>query len=86
MRSEVRWRLCWENELKLAGNVELAEFFRKTYGPAGVFNAKPFSGSQSWAGARPKLRAIGYESSSVAGRSMSDWTTGAIIDRNGPEL
>ncbi|AJD43751.1 NodA family N-acyltransferase [Rhizobium sp. SEMIA 4085] len=66
MRSEVRWRLCWENELELADHVELAEFFRKTYGPTGVFNAKPFEGSRSWAGARPELRAIAYDSSGVA--------------------
>ncbi|APO70236.1 nodulation protein NodA 2 (plasmid) [Rhizobium gallicum] len=66
MRSEVRWRLCWENELELADHVELAEFFCKTYGPTGVFNAKPFEGSRSWAGARPELRAIGYDSNGVA--------------------
>jgi len=28
MCSEVRWKLCWENELELADHVELAEFFR----------------------------------------------------------
>ncbi|SCB62028.1 Nodulation protein A (NodA) [Rhizobium aethiopicum] len=46
MRSEVRWKLCWENELKLIDHVDSPEFFRKAYGPTGVFN---FSGSQSWA-------------------------------------
>nr|ABM67596.1 nodulation protein A [Rhizobiales bacterium ltg2]ABM67597.1 nodulation protein A [Microvirga lupini] len=66
MRTEVRWRLCWENELQLSDHVELAEFFRKTYGPTGAFNAKPFEGSRSWAGARPELRAIAYDSSGVA--------------------
>ncbi|PDT34946.1 MULTISPECIES: NodA family N-acyltransferase [Sinorhizobium] len=66
MRSEVQWRLCWENELQLSEHVELCDFFRKTYGPTGAFNAKPFEGSQSWAGARPELRAIAYDSSGVA--------------------
>ncbi|AYG64290.1 NodA family N-acyltransferase [Rhizobium jaguaris] len=66
MRADVQWRLCWESELELAEHVELAEFFRKTYGPTGAFNAKPFEGSQSWAGARPELRAIAYDASGVA--------------------
>ncbi|MGY3610683.1 MULTISPECIES: NodA family N-acyltransferase [unclassified Bradyrhizobium] len=66
MRSQVRWKLCWENELQLADHVELAEFFRKTYRPTGAFNGKPFEGSRSWAGARPELRAIGYDSRGVA--------------------
>ncbi|WP_026187645.1 NodA family N-acyltransferase [Ensifer sp. BR816] len=66
MRSDVRWKLCWENELQLSDHVELAEFFRRTYGPTGSFNAKPFEGSQSWAGARPELRAIAYDSGGVA--------------------
>ncbi|MFH0301638.1 NodA family N-acyltransferase [Bradyrhizobium sp. 31Argb] len=66
MRSQVRWKLCWENELQLADHVELAEFFRKTYGPTGAFNGKPFEGSRSWAGARPELRVIGYDSRGVA--------------------
>ncbi|MPR13557.1 NodA family N-acyltransferase [Microvirga tunisiensis] len=66
MRSQVRWRLCWENELQLSDHIELADFFRKTYGPTGAFNAKPFEGSRSWAGARPELRVIGYDSSGVA--------------------
>ncbi|MGX9431577.1 NodA family N-acyltransferase [Bradyrhizobium sp. LeoA1S1] len=66
MRAQVRWKLCWENELQLADHVELAEFFRKTYGPTGAFNGKPFEGSRSWAGARPELRAIGYDSRGVA--------------------
>ncbi|WP_244627583.1 NodA family N-acyltransferase [Microvirga tunisiensis] len=58
--------MCWENELQLADHVELAEFFRKTFGPTGAFNAKPFEGSRSWAGARPELRAIGYDPRGVA--------------------
>ncbi|WFU06959.1 NodA family N-acyltransferase (plasmid) [Rhizobium sp. CB3171] len=66
MRADVQWKLCWENELQLSDHVELAEFFRKTYGPTGAFNAKPFQGSQSWAGARPELRAIAYDSIGVA--------------------
>ncbi|MCV3243350.1 nodulation protein A [Mesorhizobium robiniae] len=66
MRSQVRWKLCWENELQLGDHVELTEFFRKTYGPTGVFNAQPFEGSRSWAGARPELRAIAYDSNGVA--------------------
>nr|AFJ42531.1 NodA [Mesorhizobium plurifarium] len=66
MRSQVRWKLCWENELQLSDHIELAEFFRRTYGPTGAFNAKPFQGSRSWAGARPEFRAIAYDSSGVA--------------------
>ncbi|RUU14288.1 NodA family N-acyltransferase [Mesorhizobium sp. USDA-HM6] len=66
MRSRVRWKLCWENELQLSDHIELTEFFQRTYGPTGVFNAKPFEGSRSWAGARPELRAIAYDSSGVA--------------------
>ncbi|MBB2701526.1 UNVERIFIED_ORG: Mrp family chromosome partitioning ATPase [Rhizobium esperanzae] len=46
MRSEVRWKLCWENELELIDHVDPPELFRKAQGPTGVFN---FSGSQSWA-------------------------------------
>ncbi|MEI9424262.1 NodA family N-acyltransferase [Mesorhizobium sp. Cs1299R1N1] len=65
-RCQLRWRLCWENELSLDDHIELAEFFRKTYGPTGIFHAKPFDGSKSWAGARPELRAIGYDSNGVA--------------------
>ncbi|KAA3448414.1 acyltransferase [Mesorhizobium sp. SARCC-RB16n] len=65
-RSKLRWRLCWENELSLDDHVELAAFFRAIYGPTGIFNAKPFEGSQSWGGARPELRAIGYDSKGVA--------------------
>ncbi|OKO81888.1 NodA family N-acyltransferase [Bradyrhizobium sp. NAS96.2] len=68
-RSQVRWRLCWENELTLADHTELAEFFRKAYGPNGEFNAAPFEGSRSWAGARPELRIIAYDSSGVAGHA-----------------
>ncbi len=66
MGFEVRWKLCWENELQRADHIELAEFFQKTYGPTGEFNAKHFEGSRSWAGARPELRAIAYDSSGVA--------------------
>ncbi|MDX8437463.1 NodA family N-acyltransferase [Mesorhizobium abyssinicae] len=66
MRSQVRWKLCWENELQLSDHIELAEFFRRTYGPTGAFNAKPFEGSRSWAGARPEFRAIAYDSSGIA--------------------
>lgn len=66
MRSRVRWKLCWENELQLSDHVELAEFFRNTYGPTGAFNAKPFEGSRSWGGARPELRVIAYDSSGIA--------------------
>ncbi|EIM30627.1 MULTISPECIES: NodA family N-acyltransferase [Microvirga] len=65
-RSQVRWRLAWENELQLSDHIDLSEFFRKTYGPTGAFNAKPFEGNRSWAGARPELRAIGYDSGGVA--------------------
>ncbi|RFB83347.1 adenylyl-sulfate kinase [Rhizobium leguminosarum bv. trifolii] len=49
MRSELRWKLCWENELDIIDHVDPPEFFRKAYGPTGVFNTKLFSGSQSWA-------------------------------------
>ncbi|AFT90557.1 MULTISPECIES: NodA family N-acyltransferase [Paraburkholderia] len=66
MSSKVQWRLCWENELDLSDHVELARFFRTTYGPTGAFNAKPFEGGRSWAGARPELRAIAYDSKGVA--------------------
>ncbi|MET3524630.1 NodA family N-acyltransferase [Mesorhizobium abyssinicae] len=66
MRSRVRWKLCWENELQLSDHIELTEFFQRTYGPTGTFNAKPFEGSRSWAGARPELRAIAYDSNGVA--------------------
>ncbi|ADG20683.1 NodA family N-acyltransferase [Paraburkholderia atlantica] len=66
MASTVQWKLCWENELGLSDHIELSEFFRATYGPTGSFNAKPFEGSRSWAGARPELRAIAYDSQGVA--------------------
>ncbi len=66
MRSDLQWRLCWENELQLADHVELSDFFRKSYGRTGAFNAKPFDGGRSWAGARPELRAIGYDAHGVA--------------------
>ncbi|WOH63835.1 NodA family N-acyltransferase [Bradyrhizobium sp. BWA-3-5] len=66
MRSQVQWRVCWENELQLADHIGLSEFFRKTYGPTGEFNANPFEGGRSWAGARPELRIIGYDTGGVA--------------------
>ncbi|WP_184878027.1 NodA family N-acyltransferase [Mesorhizobium sangaii] len=64
MHSDVRWRLCWENELQLADHVELSDFFRKTY--AGAVDVKPFEGGRSWAGARPEFRAIGYDAHGIA--------------------
>ncbi|WP_276576904.1 NodA family N-acyltransferase [Bradyrhizobium sp. 200] len=66
MRSQVQWRVCWENELRLADHIELSEFFRETYGPTGEFNANPFEGGRSWAGARPEVRVIGYDTRGVA--------------------
>ncbi len=68
MRSDARWRwrLCWENELQLADHVELSDFFRKTYGRTGAFDAKPFEGGRSWAGARPEFRTIGYDAHGIA--------------------
>ncbi|OAF09202.1 acyltransferase [Bradyrhizobium centrolobii] len=69
MRSEMRWRLCWESELELADHIELSEFFRKAYGANGEFNAKPFEGGRSWAGARPELRVIAYDSQGIAGHA-----------------
>ncbi|GLS36295.1 nodulation protein A [Mesorhizobium tianshanense] len=66
MHSDVRWRLCWENELQLADHVELSDFFRKTYGRTNASNAKPFEGGRSWAGARPEVRAIGYDAHGIA--------------------
>ena len=66
MRSDVQWKLCWENELQLADHAELSDFFRKSYGRTGAFNAKPFEGGRSWAGARPELRIIGYDADGVA--------------------
>ncbi|WP_024519940.1 NodA family N-acyltransferase [Bradyrhizobium sp. Tv2a-2] len=69
IRSQVRWRLCWENELQLSDHFELSEFFRKTYGPTGEFNAKPFEGGRSWAGARPELRIIAYDDHGIAGHA-----------------
>nr|CCC58433.1 N-acyltransferase [Bradyrhizobium sp. ARR598]CDY73141.1 N-acyltransferase [Bradyrhizobium sp. ARR600]CDY73156.1 N-acyltransferase [Bradyrhizobium sp. ARR691] len=66
MRSRVRWRVAWENELRLADHIELSDFFRTTYGPTGALNAKPFEGHRSWAGARPELRIIGYDAAGVA--------------------
>ncbi|MGY2804031.1 MULTISPECIES: NodA family N-acyltransferase [unclassified Bradyrhizobium] len=65
-RTQVQWSLRWENELQLADHAELADFFRNSYGPTGAFNAQPFEGNRSWAGARPELRAIGYDARGVA--------------------
>ncbi|MEI9412272.1 MULTISPECIES: NodA family N-acyltransferase [unclassified Mesorhizobium] len=66
MRSDVRWRLCWENELQLADHAELSDFFRTNYGRTGAFHAKPFQGGRSWGGARPEFRAIGYDAHGLA--------------------
>nr|CCC58445.1 N-acyltransferase [Bradyrhizobium sp. ARR781]CDY73098.1 N-acyltransferase [Bradyrhizobium sp. ARR338]CDY73159.1 N-acyltransferase [Bradyrhizobium sp. ARR703]CDY73169.1 N-acyltransferase [Bradyrhizobium sp. ARR780]CDY73187.1 N-acyltransferase [Bradyrhizobium sp. ARR836] len=66
MRSQVRWKVAWENELRLADHIELSDFFRKTYGPTGAFNAKPFEANRSWAGARPEIRVIGYDARGIA--------------------
>ncbi|PBC04168.1 NodA family N-acyltransferase [Mesorhizobium sp. WSM3860] len=66
MRSDVQWRLCWENELRLSDHLELSEFFQKIYEPVGAFSAKAFAGGRSWAGARPEVRAIGYDVHGVA--------------------
>nr|CAD43942.1 acyltransferase [Cupriavidus taiwanensis LMG 19424] len=63
---KVQWKLRWENDLELSDHLELAEFFKATYGPTGPFNAKPFSGGRSWAGARLELRAIAYDSQGIA--------------------
>ncbi|MBB4380293.1 NodA family N-acyltransferase [Bradyrhizobium sp. SBR1B] len=65
-RAQVRWRRRWESELGLSDHAELAEFFRKSYGPTGAFNAEPFQGSRSWAGARPEVRVIGYDERGLA--------------------
>ncbi|WP_027144861.1 NodA family N-acyltransferase [Mesorhizobium sp. WSM3626] len=66
MSSEVRWKVCWESELELSDHKELAEFFRTIFARTGSFNAKPFESYRSWAGARPELRAIAYDSRGVA--------------------
>ncbi|AMA59889.1 NodA family N-acyltransferase [Bradyrhizobium sp. CCGE-LA001] len=66
MRPQVQWRVRWESELCLADHVELSEFFRQSYGPTGAFNAQPFQNNRSWAGARPEVRAIGYDSRGIA--------------------
>ncbi|WP_375784756.1 NodA family N-acyltransferase [Bradyrhizobium sp. Pha-3] len=65
-RSQVQWSLRWENDLQLADHAELADFFRNSYGPTGAFNAQSFEGNRSWAGARPEVRAIGYDACGVA--------------------
>ncbi|MCP3405488.1 NodA family N-acyltransferase [Bradyrhizobium sp. CCGB01] len=66
MRPQLQWRTCWENDLQLSDHVEISEFFRNTYGPTGAFNAIPFEGNRSWAGARPELRVVGYDDRGVA--------------------
>ncbi|WP_342710106.1 NodA family N-acyltransferase [Bradyrhizobium sp. B124] len=65
-RAQVQWSVRWENQLQLADHAELAEFFRKSYGPTGAFNAQPFEGNRSWAGARPEVRVIGHDDRGVA--------------------
>nr|CAD23474.1 putative acyltransferase [Bradyrhizobium sp. ORS 1896] len=65
-RAQVQWSRRWESELQLSDHAELAEFFRKSYGPTGAFNAQPFEGNRSWAGARPEVRIIGYDTRGVA--------------------
>nr|CAJ41281.1 NodA protein [Bradyrhizobium sp. C10-2] len=66
MRPQLQWRTYWENDLQLADHVQISEFFRSAYGPTGAFNAKPFEGNRSWAGARPELRVVGYDDCGVA--------------------
>nr|Q9RAN9.1 RecName: Full=Nodulation protein A [Mesorhizobium sp. 7653R]CAB56292.1 NodA protein [Mesorhizobium sp. 7653R] len=66
MRSAVQWRLCWENDLQLTDHVELSDFFRKIYGRIGSFDAKPFEGGRSWAGARPEVRLIASDAQGIA--------------------
>ncbi|MGX9120456.1 NodA family N-acyltransferase [Mesorhizobium sp. BHbsci] len=66
MSFDVRWKMCWESELELSDHKELTEFFRTVYAPTGSFNAKPFERHRSWAGARPELRAIAYDSRGIA--------------------
>nr|CAD23496.1 putative acyltransferase [Bradyrhizobium sp. CBP90]CAD23498.1 putative acyltransferase [Bradyrhizobium sp. CBP70] len=66
MRPQVQWRLRWESELCVAEHVELSEFFQKSYGPTGAFNAQPFENNRSWAGARPEIRIIGYDDRGIA--------------------
>ncbi|KRP98885.1 acyltransferase [Bradyrhizobium yuanmingense] len=65
-RAQVQWSRRWESELGLTDHAELSEFFRKSYGPTGAFNAQPFQGSRSWAGARPEVRVIGRDARGVA--------------------
>ncbi len=65
-RTQVQWSRRWESELQLSDHAELAEFFRNSYGPTGAFNAQPFEGNRSWAGARPEVRIIGYDARGVA--------------------
>ncbi|MBQ0819357.1 MULTISPECIES: NodA family N-acyltransferase [Microvirga] len=66
MPPDVRWKLCWESELQVEDHSALSAFFRDTYGPTGAFNAQPFEGGRSWAGARPEMRVIGYDSRGIA--------------------
>nr|CDY73100.1 N-acyltransferase [Bradyrhizobium sp. ARR365] len=65
-RPQVQWSRRWENDLELADHAELAEFFRNSYGPTGKFNAQPFEGNRSWAGAQPEIRIIGHDDRGVA--------------------
>nr|CAJ41201.1 NodA protein [Bradyrhizobium sp. FTA6]CAJ41273.1 NodA protein [Bradyrhizobium sp. Ppau3-41] len=66
MRPQAQWRVRWESELCPTDHVELSEFFRMSYGPTGAFNAQPFEGNRSWAGARPEVRLIGYDDRGIA--------------------
>ncbi|RAZ85599.1 acyltransferase [Mesorhizobium hawassense] len=66
MPPDLKWKICWETELQVDDHAQLSEFFRNTYGPTGEFNAKPFEGGRSWAGARPEMRVIGYDPYGVA--------------------
>ncbi|SFJ85729.1 NodA family N-acyltransferase [Bradyrhizobium sp. Gha] len=65
-RAQVQWKRRWESELGSTEHADLAEFFRKSYGPTGAFNAQPFQGSRSWAGARPEVRVVGYDARGIA--------------------
>ncbi|MCC8954641.1 NodA family N-acyltransferase [Bradyrhizobium sp. Pear77] len=65
-RTQVQWSLRWENELQLADHADLADFFRKSYGPTGALNAQPFEDNRSWPGARPEVRIIGDDARGVA--------------------
>ncbi|WP_043879623.1 NodA family N-acyltransferase [Azorhizobium caulinodans] len=66
MISKVTWRVAWESDLTNGDHAELSDFFKSVYGATGAFNALPFAGGRSWAGARPELRGIAYDESGVA--------------------